>query len=59
MTACLCGSNSESKEYFHGPHQHITLPQRLYLFANIHKQSICICTIALIAAIFLILRKRK
>lgn len=56
MTACLCGSN-ESKEYFHGPHQHITLSQRLYLFADKNKGSICICTIAVIIAIYLILKK--
>ena len=59
MSGCsLCSGTIEK---FHGdhPHQHITLPQRLYLFANMHKQSICLCTIALIVAIFLILRKRK
>jgi len=57
MSGCsLCSGTIEK---FHGEHQHITLPQRLYLFANMHKQTISICTIALIVAIYLILRKRK
>ncbi len=57
MSGCsLC---SGTIEHFHGDHhQHITLPQRLYLFANIHKQSICLCTIAIIVAIYLILKKK-
>ncbi len=60
MSGCsLCSATVNTREHFHGEHQHITLPQRLYLFANIHKQSICLCTIAVIVAIYLILRKRK
>lgn len=62
MGSCsLCSGSISTKENFHGdhPHQHITLPQRLYLFANRNKQQICICTIALIVAIYLILKKRK
>lgn len=60
MGSCsLCG-NIDTREHFHGEkHQHITLPQRLYLFASINKQSICLCTIALIIAIFIILKNRK
>jgi hypothetical protein len=56
-----CSLCSGTIEHFHGEkkHQHITLPQRLYLFANIHKQTISLCTIAIIVAIYLILRKRK
>ncbi len=58
MSACsLCSGTIEK---FHGnhPHQHITLPQRLYLFANMHKQTISICTIAIILAIYFILKKK-
>ncbi len=56
-----CSLCSGTIEKYHGEkkHQHITLPQRLYLFANIHKQTISLCTIAIIVAIYLILRKRK
>ncbi len=60
MGSCsLCSGTINTREHFHGDHQHITLPQRLYIFANIHKQSICLCTIALIIAIFIILKNRK
>ncbi len=59
MAGCLCGGSSETiREHFHGDHHQLTLSQRLYLFANIHKQSICLCTIALAVAIFLILKKK-
>lgn len=59
MSGCsLC---SGTIEHFHGEknHQHITLPQRLYLFADKNKGSISLCTIAVIVAIYLILRNRK
>lgn len=59
MSGCsLC---SGTIEHFHGSnhHQHITLYQRLYIFANRNKQSICLCTIAIIVAIFLILKNKK
>ncbi len=61
MSSCsLCGSGQNIREHFHGSqHQHITFSQRLYLFANRNKQSISLCTIAIIAAIYLILKKRK
>lgn len=55
-----CSLCSGTIEKFHGEkqHQHITLPQRLYLFANMHKQTISLCTIAIIVAIYLILKKK-
>jgi len=57
MTSCnLCGN---VREHFHGGHQHITLRQRLYMFADKNKGGICLCTIALFIAIFLILRNKK
>ena len=59
MTGCnLC---SGTIEHFHGEqrHQHITLSQRLYIFANRNKGSISLCTIGVIIAIILILKKRK
>ena len=62
MGSCsLCSGTINTREHFHGEkkHQHISLPQRLYIFANIHKQTISLCTIAIIVAIYLILRKRK
>ncbi len=57
MSGCsLCSGTIEK---FHGDHhhQHITLSQRLYLFANRNKQTISLCTIAIIVAIYLILKK--
>ena len=57
MTSCnLCGN---VREHFHGGRQHITLRQRLYMFADKNKGGICLCTIALFIAIFLILRNKK
>ncbi len=59
MSGCsLCSGTIEK---FHGDHhhQHITFSQRLYMFADKNKGSICLCTIALAVAIFLILKKRK
>lgn len=58
MSGCsLCSGTIEK---FHGEHQHhITLSQRLYLFANKNKGNICLFTIALFIAIFLILKKKK
>lgn len=60
MSGCsLCSGTIEK---FHGSsnhHQHITFSQRLYMFADKNKGSICLCTIALAIAIFLILKKRK
>ena len=59
MSGCnLC---SGTIEHFHGenPHQHITLSQRLYLFADKNKVSISLCTIAVIIAIILILKNKK
>ncbi len=55
-----CNLCSGTKEHFHGEkkHQHITLSQRLYLFANRNKQTISICTIAVIISIYLILKKK-
>lgn len=55
-----CSLCSGTIEKYHGEkhHQHITLPQRLYLFANMHKQTISLCTIAIIVAIYLILKKK-
>jgi hypothetical protein len=58
MSACnLC---SGTIEHFHGEqrHQHITLSQRLYMFADKNKGSISLCTIAVIIAIILILKKK-
>jgi hypothetical protein len=57
MSSCsLC---SGTIEHFHGEkkHQHITLSQRLYMFADKNKGTISLCTIAIIVAIFLILKK--
>ena len=57
MSSCsLC---SGTIEHFHGQKKHLTLSQRLYMFADKNKGSICLCTIALAVAIFLILKKRK
>ncbi len=57
MSGCsLC---SGTIEHFHGEHHHITLSQRLYLFANKNKGNICFFTITLFIAIFLILKKKK
>ncbi len=57
MSGCsLCSGTIEK---FHGSnHHHLTLSQRLYLFANRNKQSICLSTIAIIVAIYLILKKK-
>ena len=57
MSGCsLCSGTIEK---FHGSnHHHLTLSQRLYIFANRNKQSISICTIAIIVAIYLILKKK-
>lgn len=56
MSDCsICGG---VREGFHG-HQHISLPQRMYIFADKNKGSICICTIALFVALFLILRNNR
>uniref|UniRef100_A0A6C0DKZ6 Uncharacterized protein n=1 Tax=viral metagenome TaxID=1070528 RepID=A0A6C0DKZ6_9ZZZZ len=58
MSSCLCGETV--REHFHGGHhQHITFSQRLYMFADKNKGGICLCTIALFIAIFLILRNKK
>ena len=60
MSGCsLCSGTIEK---FHGSnhhHQHITLSQRLYMFADKNKGGICMCSIALLIAIFLILRNKK
>ena len=56
-----CSLCSGTIEHFHGSnhsHQHITLSQRLYIFANRNKQTISLCTIAIIVAIYLILKKK-
>jgi hypothetical protein len=60
MSSCsLCGSGGQNiREHFHGQKKHLTLSQRLYIFANRNKQSISICTIAIIVAIYLILKKK-
>ncbi len=56
-----CSLCSGTIEKFHGEknHQHITFSQRLYLFFNRNKQTISLCTIAIIVAIFIILKSRK
>jgi hypothetical protein len=62
MSSCsLCGSGQNIREHFHGSnhHQHITLSQRLYMFADKNKGPISLCTIAIIVAVILILKKRK
>ena len=60
MAGCsLCSGTIEKYHGSNHSHQHITLPLRLYIFANMHKQTISLCTIAIIVAIYLILRKRK
>ena len=61
MSSCsLCGSGQNIREHFHGSqHQHITFSQRLYMFADKNKGSISLCTIAIIVAVILILKKRK
>lgn len=57
MSGCsLC---SGTIEHFHGQKKHLTLSQRLYIFANRNKQSISICTIAIIVAIYFILKNKK
>lgn len=54
MSDCsICGG---VREGFHG-HQHV--PQRMYMFADKNKGSICIYTIALFVALFLILRNNR
>jgi ascorbate-specific PTS system EIIC-type component UlaA len=59
MSSCsLCSGTIEK---FHGEkkHQHITLSQRLYIFANRNKQTISLCTIAIIVAVILILKNKR
>ncbi len=57
MSGCsLCSGTIEK---FHGDHhQHITLSQRLYMFADKNKGTISLCSIAIIVAIYLILKKK-
>ena len=56
MSDCsICGG---VREGFHGQ-QHVSLPQRMYMFADKNKGSICICTIALFVALIFILRNNR
>ncbi len=56
MSDCsICGG---VREGFHG-HQHVSLPHRMYMFADKNKGSICICTIALFVALIFILRNNR
>lgn len=60
MSGCsLCSGTIEKYHGSNHSHQHITFSQRLYLFADKNKGSISLCTIAVIVAIFIILRNRK
>lgn len=60
MSACsLCSGTIEKYHGSNHSHQHITFSQRLYIFANRNKQTISLCTIAIIVAIILILKNRK
>lgn len=57
MSGCsLCGGGV--KEGFHGHHHNVSLPQRMYMFADKNKGSFCICTVALFIALIFILRKK-
>ena len=59
MSSCsLCSGTIEKFHSDSSSYHNLTLPQRLYLFADKNKGSISVCTIALAVAIFLILKKK-
>ncbi len=60
MSGCsLCSGTIEKFHSDSSSYHNLTLPQRLYLFADKNKGSISVCTIVIIIAIILILKNRK